>query len=385
MFTENYARGGGNRYMIDMVNALQDDYEEVMVTSNAGGIYPEDVRRLERLVERCNVHLITRSSISVSFRRMPAVLRKASLVLEPLFLLYNIGLFMRLIRSTKPDHILCCNGGYPAAQASLAMVIAAKISRVPAILSIVSMPARRRVIVWPYEVIVDKLIWMAAYIVVINAAAIAKALCDHRGALPEKLKIIYNGIENRPPKIAAKGGDSQFVIGCIARMDASKGVIFLFDAFLSLVKIHPELRLVLVGDGDASEELARRTKFLGLQNKVRLVGHYGGDVCALLDTFDVYIFPSLWEGFPYSVIEALRSGCAIVATKVGGIPEAIKDGVDGLLINPGSKDAIIRAIEVLMSNEEKRQTLTENARKELTLPKMHQRVREVFAELQGQN
>ena len=158
-------------------------------------------------------------------------------------------------------------------------------------------------------------------------------------------------------------------------------------AFAYLAKTHPEIHLVLAGHGNASAELAKRTKILGLQNQVQLLGHYDGDVSSLLNTFDIYVFPSLWEGFPYSVVEALRSACVIVATRVGGIPEAVTDGVEGLLIAPGNRDEIISAIERLLANRELRQALSKNARlkfeKDLTLSKMHIRVREVFFGLKG--
>ena len=118
-------------------------------------------------------------------------------------------------------------------------------------------------------------------------------------------------------------------------MDVAKGALLLFDAFAHLAKRHPGLRLVLAGHGDASAELARRTEALGLQNQVQLLGHYDGGIDLLLTTFDLYVFPSLLEGFPYSIIESMRAGRTIIATNVGGIPEAIMDGKDGLLIEPG--------------------------------------------------
>ncbi len=101
----------------------------------------------------------------------------------------------------------------------------------------------------------------------------------------------------------------------------------------------------------------------------------------MLATFDIYVFPSLWEGFPYSIVEALRSACVIVATRVGGIPEAVTDGVEAT-VAPGSKDEIIKAVEKLMADREMGQVLARNARakfeRELTLPIMHMRVRQVF-------
>jgi glycosyltransferase involved in cell wall biosynthesis len=138
----------------------------------------------------------------------------------------------------------------------------------------------------------------------------------------------------------------------------------------------------LAGQGDASEELSQRTHALGIQNQVQLLGHYTGDVCALLDTFDIYIFPSLWEGFPYSIVESLRSGCTIVASSVGGIPEAVTDGIEGILIKPGSTDAIIDAIKRLISDPDMCHVFSRNARlkyeRDLALQKMHSRVRDIL-------
>jgi glycosyltransferase involved in cell wall biosynthesis len=112
---------------------------------------------------------------------------------------------------------------------------------------------------------------------------------------------------------------------------------------------------------------------------VQLLGAYQGDVDALLASFDAYVFPSYWEGFPYSILEALRAGCAIVATRVGGIPEAISNGHDGILIEPRSATAIVDAIEYLLANPDARQTLSANAReryeRDFSLHGMHQRMR----------
>ena len=392
VFTENYARGGGNRYMIDMVNALASDYEQEFLASNTDGIFQEDLLRLNRTTFQYFVPIITRSRIRNYISNSHIIIRKIiSLILiafEPLFFLINIFIFVFLIRKLKPSTILSCNGGFPAAQACLALVIAGKLLRIPVVLSIVSMPSKRKLIMWVYEKFLDKLVWRAVSIIVVNANSISDALCKLRGAPIKKIRIVYNGIDDTKVSVPRnKIKNETFTIGCIARMDNEKGVLLLFDAFADLANKHPEMQLILAGHGDASAELARRTDTLGLQNQVKLLGHFDTDVSTLLETFDIYVFPSLWEGFPYSIIEALRSACVIVATRVGGIPEAIKDGVEGLLITPGSKDEIIFAIEKLMVDRQMRLTLSRNARlkfeHELTLPKMHMRVREVFSELRA--
>lgn len=392
IFTENYARGGGNRYMIDMTRALAPNFEQVLLTSNKNGVFPEDMARLNYSVVQRNVQFITRSRIGNNLSSLPKVAQQIIalllFVLEPILFLINTALFVRLINKLRPTLILCCNGGYPAAQACLAMAVAGRISRVSVGLSIVSMPTRRRFVSWMYEKVLDKLVWWSASVVVVNAKSIADALCEIRDAPIDKIRVIYNGVEDIQLVASQDRKQSgQFVIGCVARMDRAKGVMVLFDAFVHLTKSYPEIRLVLAGQGDATVELAHRIEMLGLQNRVEMLGHFQGEISKLLATFDVYVFPSLWEGFPYSLVEALRSACVIVATKVGGIPEAVRDGIEGILISPGSSEEIIQAIEKIMGDRSMGKLLAKNARikfeRELTLPTMHLRVREVFAELNG--
>ena len=391
VFTEVYARGGGNRYMIDLINGIAGNYEEILIATNRGGLYPEDIKRLSRSFASLSVGFVTRSLLGNYIRAWPLPIRNAIAVplafLEPLFFLCNVALFCLLLRRLKPSRVLSCNGGYPAAAACLAMVVAARLSRLPVALSIVSVPMARRSFLrpflGPYDWFVDRLVWWSVNVVIVNAQANAAPLLAIHKIPPCKLVVIHNGLEERPVIALRVKPDDRLVIGCIARMDVAKGVLILLDAFAALAKLRPSLRLVLAGHGDASAELARRTKSLGLQGRVEMLGHYHGDVNVLISTFDLYVFPSLWESFPYSVLEAMRAGAAIVATRVGDIPEAIEDGKEGLLVEPGSREAIVDAIERLLNDPHLCRALGRNARlkyeSSLSLDKMHLRVSEVFA------
>lgn len=389
VFTEVYNPGGGNRYMTDLVNGIAENYDEIHVSSNRGGLYAEDVRRLNRPVVFRPSGFVTRALLGNYIRAWPLIVRNLIMsplvLLEPLFFIFNVVLFCRLLGRLQPSRVLSCNGGYPAAAACLAMVIAARLMRVPVALSVVSMPAIRRSVLWPYEKLVDVLVWKAVKLVVVNAQVIADALCTSRRMPSGKVAVVYNGLEEKDSSSLVRGGSAHdsVVIGCIARMDIAKGALVLFEAFASLAKLRPKLRLVLAGHGDASAELARRTKSFGLQGRVEMLGHYDGDVNTLLDSFDIYVFPSLWEGLPYSLIEAMRAGIPIVATRVGGIPEVIEDGNEGLLVEPGSSDAIVGALERLLEDPQLKLSVGRNARlkyeKSLSLDKMHLRVRDVFA------
>ncbi len=386
VFTENYARGGGNRYMVDLVNAIARDFSQVVFMSNPGGIYPEDLARMEVSWLPATAGIVTRASREARWQgRLGAALAKLLLtLLEPLFMLWNVLVLWRAFGREAPDRVMVCNGGYPGAQACLAAVIASRLLRRPAWLTIASMPApRRRQMRW-YENLLDNLVWRTCAKVVVNADAITASLLDLRGVAGNKVVVIRNGIEVRPPCQGRRDEEASLVIGCVARMDVMKGALLLLDSFVALAKAHPQVRLILAGEGDASAQLREKIASAGLADRVTMLGHFSGDVHELLASFDIFAFPSLWEGFPYSVVEAMRAGCTIVATRVGGIPEAISHEREGLLIDAGDGAGLLAALTRLVNDQALRRNLADGARwrfeQEFSLEKMHQHGHRVLME-----
>lgn len=392
VFTEVYARGGW--YMDDLVNALGDSYDEITMAGNRGALYPEDERRLRQLFVWRPVHFVTRSRIGNSMKTWPLYIRNAIALplvfAEPVFFVYNIVIFCLLLKRIQPSRVLSCNGGYPAATACLAMVVAAGLLRIPVALSVVSVPSRRRAFLRPflhfYDRFVDVLVARFVTVVIVNAQAIARPLQLHHRIPASKIVVVHNGLEESLPSKCYVRQEGEFVIGCVAHMNVAKGVLVLLDAFARLSESIPELKLVLAGQGDASDELACRVKVLGLEGRVDLLGHFDGNVDALIRTFDLYVFPSFWEGLPYSIIEAMRAAATIVTTNVGGIPEVITNEENGLLVEPGSSEALGAAISRLLDAPVLRDKLARNARvryeTSLSLEKMRQRVRDALKERQ---
>lgn len=379
VFTENYARGGGNRYMIDCINALMDSYSEIMLASNAHGIYAEDIARLKRPVTCIILPIMTRSRIFMRSEALPKSIRQCIMLvllpLEPFFFAYNLWLQFRFVGRYRPDLVLSCNGGYPASQSCLSMVVAAKQWHTKTVMCIVSMPTKRRRIIGVYDAIIDRMVWNSLDRVIVNAAAITQSLHSLRSISPLKVSVVYNGLEDTVPIAKEQKNDAIFTIGCVARLDKMKGIVVLMKAFIMLAKQFPQLRLVLAGEGNASKEVMDMIQQHNLQTRVDQLGHFNGDISELLSRFDVYVFPSLWEGFPYSILEAMRAGSAIIATNVGGIPEAIENEMHGLLITPNSSVSIVHAITRLLMNPELRIALSQQARvrfeREFTLKRMH--------------
>ena len=374
--------------MIDLLNALVNEFNCAAIASNRGGVFSEDTARLKKEVSIREVFFLTRNRIDRSMMAWPTFLRRLfvlSLVLfEPLFFALNVLLLIRLLKEEKPTLVVSCNGGYPASQACLALVVAAKYLSIPVSLSVVSTPTPRRSYLYFYEKLVDNLVWRSMSVVIVNAKSIVDDLKQFRGMPEGVAQVIYNGIENTSFVSPAKS-KREFVIGCVARLDAAKGCLVLLDAFNELTKEYSDIKLVLAGEGDSSDLMRQRVSELGLDDNVDLLGHYTRDVGSLLASFDIFVFPSFWEGFPYSIIESMRAGCVIVATKVGGIPEAITDGQEGVLIEPRSAQDIVNAVKKLRENSDLRETLSRNARRkfeeELSLDSMHTQVRELLCGL----
>lgn len=386
VFTENNVFGGGNRYLVDLVNAVSEFYDHVIIGSNAGGLYPDDLERLESTSSLVAVKFLTISKVAQKLVNFPKLLRRLFLapflLVDPVIFAGNILIFLKLLAKIKPDVVLCCNGGYPAARSVLAMAVAARLYRIKVAISIVSMPSLRPIWTKFYDLLIDKLVWNCADTVIVNAHSILQSLEKIRGLPAHKARVIHNCIEDNISPSLNKVKNDSLVIGCIARMDVQKGVIHLLDAFILLTEKYPSVRMLLAGEGNASKEMEHRVCLKGLNEKVRLVGHYRGDVDELLRALDIYVFPSLWEGFPYSIIEAMRAGCAIVATNVGGIPEALTHGKEGILVSPGSTVELLEAMEQLIRDKDLRKNLAQNARKryenEFSLNIMHEQVRKVF-------
>lgn len=351
VFTENYLRGGGNRYCVDLANGLAPRFDKVTIAANAGALFPEDLARLAPGVQVRATPFVTRSRARHSMRSVPRPVRAPALALmsvaDPLLMQANLSLFAKLIRKEKANVVICCNGGFPAARANLAMVLAAKHCGVPAVLSVVSVPAPR-----PggaggrYDALLDRRIWKSVRLVVVNAGAISRALSAERDMPPSLARTVYNGL----PDAAHPDTPRRAVVGFIGRMDRAKGPVVLLDAFRQLAGRWPELQLHLVGQGDASADLARLVAEYGLGETVQLTGFIAGDVDEVLASFGIYAFASFHEGLPYSILEAMRAACPIVATRVGGIPEILEDGRDALLVEPGDVRSLAAAIDRLMAD-----------------------------------
>jgi len=179
-----------------------------------------------------------------------------------------------------------------------------------------------------------------------------------------RIKLIANGIDvrafERPGTTSDAGGEEGRVVGMVARLDLQKGFECLLTAARELCREFNDLKIVVSGEGPDRGAIEKMIAELGLQHNVVLAGQVS-DMRAVYAAMDIFVLPSLNEGLPMTVLEAMAASRPIVATRVGAIPSVIHDGESGLLVAPGDAAGLKNALAGLLSNGELRRRLGDNA------------------------
>ena len=296
-------------------------------------------------------------------------------------LLYLPG-FVRALHALRPAvfhaHLvqpLACT--YPRLGAVLA--------RIPAIVAtehlFVGLPWRRSV---RLEQLLAR--WMDRYIAVSHE--VARQLQAALGFPSHKLQVVHNGIPlppcPPPPdpvlRVSLQGATERPLVLTVARLHPQKGLSYLLEAATQI----PAARFVLAGDGPERAALEAQAVALGLSERVAFLGHRT-DIRALLASCDLFVLPSLFEGLPLSVLEAMAAGKPVIATAVGGTAEAIVHGETGLLVPPADAAALTVAIQTVLSNQPLARRLGQaalaSAYREFSAETMVQRVTAIYDDI----
>lgn len=208
----------------------------------------------------------------------------------------------------------------------------------------------------------------------------------------ERVTVVHNGVDlerYRPGRGAGLlrsrlgTGDGAPLIVATSQLTAIKGHAVLLDALAACRSPEPP-HLALVGRGREEAALRERVRRLGLDGRVHFLG-FQENVADLLEDADVAVQPSLQEGFPNSVVEFMAKGKAVVASRLAGVPEAVTDGVQGLLVPPGETEPLAAALQSLLDDPARRRDLGEAARAraeaEFGLDRMVDRVDDLLCRL----
>lgn len=247
--------------------------------------------------------------------------------------------------------------------------------------SVVGRPLGVPVIIWSYrdleiwktrvQWLVDRLAVRWADAVTCCSDAVRQFVLAHLKGQERKCSTVHNGVDLesfRSPRAAGRRElglrDDSPVIGAVARLDEpKKGLAVLLHALAQLAGEGgtPPWQLLLVGDGPARGDLQRLAARLGLSDRVVFAGQRR-DVASVLPLMDLFVCPSLYEGFGIAIVEAMASGRPVVASATGGITEIVAQGETGLLVPPGDVAALADAIRRLLSHPDQARAMGKNGR-----------------------
>jgi glycosyltransferase involved in cell wall biosynthesis len=282
-------------------------------------------------------------ALNVKLRQVPRMQGKLSLVTR-------LPRFVREVRAEQPAVFHAHLNGPLACKDGL---IAAALARVPAVVAtaqlFVDLPLSRFIYAQQRFVAtrVDR------YIAVSHE--VATRLGQTFRIPARKINVVHNGIPlasfNRPVNAALRtaltGSTGRAIVLTTARLAEQKGLCYLLKA----AALVPEAIFVLAGEGPERASLEAQVRELGLNKRVLFLG-YRQDVPDLLACCDLFVLPSLFEGLPLSILEAMAANKPVVASAVGGNDEAIVHGETGLLVPPANPTALAAAIQMVLSNSD---------------------------------
>lgn len=182
----------------------------------------------------------------------------------------------------------------------------------------------------------------------------------------------------------AVGGSMGPLVGTLARLERQKGLEYLLQALAEVKQLIPSVRCAIVGDGSLRSGLQQLAGDLGIAKDVLFLGKRT-DVPALMKTFDLFVLPSLWEGFGLVLLEAMAASRPIVATRVSAIPEIVLDGETGRLVSPRDVPSLVRAITDMLRDPATAERMGRAGRsrveREFSSGKMVERTHQLYADL----
>jgi glycosyltransferase involved in cell wall biosynthesis len=259
--------------------------------------------------------------------------------------------------------------GYGAANFGMAVALA---QRIPTVVHehVVDprMPA--------YQVVADALLAARTDAAIAVSGSVKRFMADRRRIPEDRIEVIFNGApldafqERHTDAVTAEEVRRRLglpagvpVVGTIGRIDRQKGNAFFVEAAAQVLARGHKVKFLVVGDGPLLGELRQRCAALGIQDDVVFAG-YQSDTRSLQTVLAVQVFPSLWEGTPLTLFEAMAMGRTIVATDVDGLGEVLQGGRCALLVRPGDAGELAKAIERALGEPALARALAAEARAE---------------------
>ncbi len=230
--------------------------------------------------------------------------------------------------------------------------------------------SERNAIPWKggLHLFLDFILSFPTHRIVACSRAVKDMVVRRTGIREDKIRVIYNGVDTsyfvpgdkRKARKRLSLPQDAYIVGSVGRLHWCKGYVYLIRA-IRKVSCRRDVLLLLVGEGEERRRLEEEVEKLGMQGRVIFAGEVG-DVRDYLWSMDVAVFPSIYEGFGISILEALSSGVPVVASSTGGIPEIIR-GDYGILVPPRDVERLSRVITGLLENEGRRERMRAEGRR----------------------
>ncbi len=337
--------GGAERHVVDLATALRDRGNDVGVACSAAGPLAEELR-----ARRIRLHVLAPSCVK----------RRTSLR-------YAHEL-RRLVRRERPDvvHAHLYASGVAAAFATF-------VTGIPLVVTEQTeapwRSARAR--------LTSRFVYRRAAAVIAVSNAIRDVLLTRYGVPAERVRIVRNSVRPMPAASVARNGPT---VGAIARLHPEKGLTFLLDAAPRIAALVPDVRFVIVGEGPLRDELEAHAARTGIADRIRFEGGRD-DARELIAGFDVLALPSISEGTPLTIVEAMLAEIPVVASAVGGIPEQIEDRRTGFLVPPCDAESLATATVAALTDDPLVQRVRRAARAHAEVEFSHARMVERIAAL----
>jgi glycosyltransferase involved in cell wall biosynthesis len=320
LFITRAELGGGQTHVVDLMRGLRDEFEVELATGETG-----------YLTEAA-------AELGVKWHLIPDLVQPMHPWQDSKALWQSV----RLIRSIKPDLV--------HAHTSKAGVIgrfAAHLAGVPSVFTAHTWCfAEGTSWKWklagiPIERVAARI---AGQIITVSEANRSLAI-ERRIAPPNKFTTVHNGISDSPHRAKPASADVPRIV-MVARFSEQKAQSLLVEA---VGGIRTPFRLSFIGEGPERERVERQVEELRLRDRVEFLGQRL-DIPEILAASHIFALFTKWEGFPISILEAMRAGLPVVASSVNGVPEAITDGETGFLVPAGDIAGFRKSLETLLSD-----------------------------------
>lgn len=354
--TESSAYGGSEAYLITLVSAAREIAEKVSVALP----YKKQNERTRARLQALGISVVELKQYRANY-------------------VLNLFLALKFLRARKHAFL---HFTLPYPDSCRWVLLAASLLRRKFIISELLVPQSPYKAGWYFSVSfllfnrLKKLSYARAEKVIAICKSMKDTLVNAYGMPSGKIVVVYTGIDDvaseydvsskEKLRIELGVNEEDIVLTSMGRLAEQKGHAYLIAAFARLADAFPLVVLLLTGEGPLRKALEAEVNKKGLTKRVIFTG-FREDFRNILAVTDIFVFPSLEEGFPFTIIESMAACNPVIATSVGGVPEAVIDGETGIIVPPRDADALCAAIRLLLIDAALRHKMGEKGRQRVTM------------------